>query len=95
MPFNFSTKRAIEPVFEHRCNQERPYFIEYLDGARKIASGRANIQKYLGQRENPAWTGGFPNRMPYIFKVLENLQQTSQKALVFQPRDEWPLLIWG
>ena len=61
--------RAVH-LFE-QAEVDAEVFIEHLYAARNITQGRANIQKRSAVGKNPAWPAGFPNRMPYFFRVLE------------------------
>jgi hypothetical protein len=57
-------------LFE-RAGMDADAFIDQVYAARRITQGRANIHKRAEVGKNPAWPDGFPNRMPYFFRVLE------------------------
>ncbi len=59
-------------LFE-RARVDAEAFIGQIYEARRITKGRANIQKRAEVGKNPAWPNGFPNRMPYFFRVLEDI----------------------
>lgn len=59
-------------LFE-RAGMDPDAFLAQVYAARRITQGRANIQKRSKVGKNPAWPAGVPNRMPYFFRVLEDL----------------------
>ena len=65
-------------MFE-RAGMDPDAFLAQVYAARRITQGRANIQKRSKVGKNPAWPNGFPNRMPYFFRVLEDLLGVSER----------------
>jgi hypothetical protein len=64
-------------LFE-RTGMDPDAFLAQTYAARRITQGRANIQKRAAVGKNPSWPHGFPNRMPYFFRVLEDLLGVSR-----------------
>ncbi|HEU5198920.1 MAG TPA: helix-turn-helix domain-containing protein, partial [Ktedonobacterales bacterium] len=64
-------------LFE-RAGKDPDAFLAQVYAARRITQGRANIQKRAAVGKNPSWPHGFPNRMPYFFRVLEDLLGVSR-----------------